>query len=85
MALQRALGSVPSLTSCGPRLARALSTAAPAPSHLRKLVAMYRAAPISGLFNDHDIEYDASGATTIEFTTQKQHCHTAGTLHGAGY
>ena len=53
--------------------------------HHRKLRAMYRAAPVSGLFNVHDLQYDAEGNTTITFTPEHKHCHTAGSLHGSGY
>lgn len=53
--------------------------------HLRKLKAMYRSAPISGIFNQHDLSYDAEGNTTINFTPDDRHCHTAMSLHGAGY
>ena len=53
--------------------------------HLRKLKAMYAAAPVSGLFNAHALEYDAAGNTTVAFTPEARHCHTAGSLHGSGY
>ena len=66
---------------------RALRTLTQVPSvgHLQKLQHMYASAPISGLFNKHQLSYSIDGDTTIEFTCRKEHCHTAGTLHGSGY
>ena len=58
----------------------------PAPEHLRKLQAMYRAAPISGLFNAHKLEFSDEGSTEIVLdAVETTHCHSAGTLHGSGY
>lgn len=53
--------------------------------HHEFLVRMYAAAPISGLFNKHELKYEEDGSTTLEFTLEKKHCHTAGSLHGSGY
>ena len=49
--------------------------------HHEFLVRMYAAAPISGLFNKHELKYEEDGSTTLEFTLEKKHCHTAGSLH----
>ncbi len=47
---------------------------------------MYRRAPINGLINKHDIHFDdETGETTLYFTPEINHCHTAGSLHGSGY
>ena len=46
---------------------------------------MYAKAPVSGLFNQHELTYTDKGDTSIEFTCRTEHCHTAGTLHGSGY
>lgn len=55
------------------------------PEHLKRLEKMYAAAPISGLFNDHVIDFAGDGSTTVKFTPKKEHCHTMQSLHGSGY
>ena len=92
---QHLLGRTPpraALTLRRPLFPRLTSTAPPVAvqnvtyeEHLRKLKAMYAAAPVSGLFNVHDLQYDELGNTTIAFTPEERHCHTAGSLHGSGY
>ena len=90
---QHLLGRTPAaLALRRPLLPRLASTAPPVAvqnvkyeEHLRKLKAMYAAAPVSGLFNVHDLQYDELGNTTIAFTPEERHCHTAGSLHGSGY
>jgi acyl-coenzyme A thioesterase PaaI-like protein len=54
--------------------------------HTAFLTAMYKAAPVCGIFNQHNITFDAeTGNTTLHFTPDTKHCHTAGSLHGSGY
>lgn len=54
--------------------------------HTDFLKAMYNAGPINGLFNQHDVMFDPhTGNTTLHFTPEFKHCHTAGSLHGSGY
>ena len=53
--------------------------------HLKRLKNLYSAAPISGLFNEHDIDFAKDGSTSIRFTPKKEHCHTMLSMHGSGY
>ena len=55
------------------------------PEHLKKMNKLYNRAPISGLFNDHHIDFSVDGSTTIRFTPREGHCHSMGSLHGSGY
>ena len=56
------------------------------PTHIERIRKMYSVAPISGLFNDHDLmSFDEKGNTTLRFTPKKEHCHTMMALHGSGY
>lgn len=54
-------------------------------AHHQLLEKAFKAAPISGLFNKHEISFSLEGDTTIPFTVEKKHCHTAMSLHGSGY
>ena len=53
--------------------------------HHQLLEKAYEKAPISGLFNTHKISFSSEGDTTVHFTPEKKHCHTAMSLHGSGY
>ena len=67
-------------------LVRGLNTpGGPDPGHLEFMQKMYAKAPINGLFNEHIIDYDEEGNTTIRFTPKGTHCHTMMSLHGSGY
>lgn len=57
-------------------------------THLKKLVAMYESAPISGKINEHCVSYDLSNkfpSAAIKMESSGDLNHPGGSLHGSVY